>query len=630
MKSIANAELFQFVKGKLSADREREIASLAALDDGLAARIELYRFLVDAASNLSQSRRLETMVIRDDTSADLYRLSLHSAVGTPDALRDKPAVWQSGAQKEQLRTKTRAKTLAADCAARVRVLQGAKKVVQRIKHSLGPAGRDVMVRTKSASPTAAQDAATISNEIDFDDRHEKLGARLILEVASMTSDQVNDGTTTATVIAEAILDGGTLAVAEGLDPVRVRSGIERATEDIVDRLKAMSQPIEDPLQVQQIAIAAANNDCGIGRLVAEAVATVGNDGACVVAEGNAPQTTCRFTDGMRFDRGYLSPHFCTNSETLECELADAYVLVHESKILACEKILPLLEKIANEGLRRPLLIIADVVEGEALAMLVVNKLKGTLQSCAVRTPSYGDHRRAVLEDIAILTGATAILDGTSVTLQNMTLRELGHVAKVNVGQSRTLIIRGAGTRQAVSDRIVNIKSELSTCREHIKRIRLAERLSKLTARIAMIKVGGTDLEKVKKDTALVRDVICATETAVREGYLPGGGVALLRSAVAMLPCNDLDQGEMTGYDIVRRACLRPLQQIAQNAGQDGVLIASKVLESDEQDFGYDARSNKLCNMVEAGIIDPTTVVCTALENASRVAAMILTSDKLDR
>jgi chaperonin GroEL len=473
-----------------------------------------------------------------------------------------------------------------------------------------------------------KDGVTVAKEIELEDKYENMGARMVKEVASKTSDVAGDGTTTATVLAEAIFNEGLRAVVSGANPMLMKRGMDKAVEDLVARLGQLSKPVKGKKEMENVASVASNNDAEIGRIIAEAMEKVGKDGVITVEEGKTLQTAHEFVEGMQFDRGYLSPYFITNTETMECELEDAFVLIYEKKITTNKDLVPILEKaIIQQG--KPLLIIAEEVEGEALATLVVNKLRnpGAFRCCAVKAPGYGDRRKAMLEDIAILTGGKAVFEDLGIQLENLTIADLGRCKKVKVDKDNTTLIEGAGKSKTIQARIQTIQRELEKSTSDYDKEKLSERIAKLSGGVAKINVGAATESEMKEKKARVEDAMHATRAAAQEGVLPGGGVALLRASVGLKP-KDLTHDEEVGYNIVVRACRSPIIQIANNAGEDGTVVASKVLENDSANYGYDARTDRYCDMVKEGIIDPTKVVRYALQNAASVATLLLTSDAL--
>jgi chaperonin GroEL len=518
-----------------------------------------------------------------------------------------------------------AKQIAFDQEAREAMRRGVSKLARAVKVTLGPRGRNVILQKSFGSPTVTKDGVTVAKEIELEDKYENMGARMVREVASKTSDVAGDGTTTATVLAEAIYNEGLRAVVSGANPMLMKRGIEKAVEDIVARLHQMKIDVKTKQDLENVATVAANNDRDIGKIIAEAMDKVGKDGVITVEEGKTLTTTHEFVEGMQFDRGYLSPYFVTDAQKMECELEDPYILIYEKKISANKDLVPVLEKVLNQG--KPILIIAEEVEGEALAILVINKLRGTFKAAAVKAPGYGDRRKAMLEDIAILTGGKAIFEDLGIQLENVGLQDLGRAAKVRIDKDNTTIIEGHGKKENIVGRVQSIQRELEKSTSDYDREKLSERIAKLSGGVAKINVGAATESEMKEKKARVEDAMHATRAANQEGILPGGGVALLRAAQDLKP-EGLVQDEKIGYDIVVRACRSPIQQIAENAGQDGAVVMNRVVENKDKNFGYDARTDRYCDMVKEGIIDPTKVVRYALQNAASVATLLLTSDAL--
>jgi chaperonin GroEL len=517
-----------------------------------------------------------------------------------------------------------AKMIAFDQEARDAMRRGVSKLARAVKVTLGPRGRNVILQKSFGSPTVTKDGVTVAKEIDVEDVYENMGARMVREVASKTSDVAGDGTTTATVLAEAIFNEGLRAVVSGVNPVQLKTGIEKAVADVTDKLHSMSITIKSRKEMAQVAAVASNNDMEIGELLAEAMEKVGKDGVITVDEGKSLKTEVEWVEGMQFDRGYLSPYFITDSSKMECVLDDPYVLVYEKKISNVKELVPVLEAVVNAG--KPLLIVSEEIEGEALATLVINKLRGTFKCCAVKAPGYGDRRKAMLEDIAILTGATAVFESLGIKLENLKITDLGRAKKVIVDKDNTTIIEGAGKSADIKARIEQIRREIENATSDYDREKLEERLAKLSGGVAKINVGAATESEMKEKKARVEDALHATRAAVEEGILPGGGVALVR-AVSGLKTKGLPHDEEVGYGIVLRACRSPLIQIAANAGQDGSIVCEKVTEA-TGNVGYNAAADKYEDLVKAGIIDPTKVTRTALQNAASVATLLLTSDAL--
>ena len=516
------------------------------------------------------------------------------------------------------------KMMAFDQEAREAMRRGVAKLARAVKVTLGPKGRNVILQKSFGSPTVTKDGVTVAKEIDLEDVYENMGARMVREVASKTSDVAGDGTTTATVLAEAVFNEGLRAVVAGVNPIQMKAGIEKAVEDIAGKLKEMSIPVKGKKEMAQVASIAANNDPEIGELLAEAMDKVGKDGVITVDEGKSLKTEIEFVEGMQFDRGYLSPYFVTNPQQMQCVLEDCYILVFEKKISSVKDIVPLLEAVVNAG--KPLLIVSEEVDGEALATLVINRLRGTFQVCAVKAPGYGDRRKAMLEDIAILTGATPVFENLGMKLENLGLAELGRAKKVIVDKDNTTVIEGAGKSSEIKARIEQIRREIENATSDYDREKLEERLAKLSGGVAKINVGAATESEMKEKKARVEDALHATRAAVEEGILPGGGVALLRACSQLKP-RGLSEDEAVGYQIVVRASRAPVTMIASNAGQDGSIVCEKVL-SGSGNHGYNAATDVYEDLVKAGVIDPAKVTRTALQNATSVATLLLTSDAL--
>jgi chaperonin GroEL len=516
-----------------------------------------------------------------------------------------------------------AKQIVFDQAAREKIKKGVETLAAAVKITLGPRGRNVIIQKSFGSPTVTKDGVTVAKEVDLKDKEENLGARLVREVASKTSDTAGDGTTTATVLAESIFKEGLRNVVAGANSMALKRGIDKAVDKIVADLDKMKTPVKDRKAIEQVGTVASNGDTEIGGMIAEAMERVGKDGVITVEEGKALKTEVEWVEGMQFDRGYASPYFITNAEKMTCELEDAYILIHEKKIGNIKDLVPVLEKVAQSG--KPVLIVAEEVEGEALATLVVNKLRGTLRCATVKAPGYGDRRKAMLEDIAILTGGRAIFEDLGIQLENIKLEDLGRAKRIVIDKDNTTLIEGAGAAKTIQGRIEQIRTEISTTTSDYDREKLEERLAKLAGGVAKIKVGAATESEMKERKARVEDALHATRAAVEEGILPGGGVALVRAADKLNL--KLSGDEAIGVDIVKRACTWPLCQIAENAGKDGAIVLEKV-RAGKDSFGYDAASDKYCDMVDAGIIDPKKVVRLALTNASSVATLLLTTDAL--
>jgi len=518
-----------------------------------------------------------------------------------------------------------AKQIAFEQEARDVMRKGVAKLARAVKVTLGPKGRNVILQKSFGSPTVTKDGVTVAREIELEDKYENMGAQMVKEVAQKTSDVSGDGTTTATVLAEAIFNEGLRAVVSGVNPMLMKRGIEKAVDDIVTRLKDMSIAVKSKKDLENVATIAANNDEQIGTIIADAMDRVGKDGVITVEEGKTLSTTHEFVEGMQFDRGYLSPYFVTDPQKMECELEDPYILIYEKKITTNKDLVPVLEKVLQQN--RPILIICEEVEGEALATLVINKLRGTFRCAAVKAPGYGDRRKAMLEDIAILTGGKAIFEDLGIQLENVQLKDLGRAKKVKIDKDNTVVIEGAGKKQDIQGRVGLIQRELEKSTSDYDKEKLSERIAKLSGGVAKIMVGAATETEMKEKKMRVEDAMHATRAANQEGILPGGGVALLRAAV-QVKGSGLGEDEAHGYNIVVRACRSPLTQIAANAGQNGDVVANKVLENKSVNYGYDARLDSYCDMVKDGIIDPTKVVRSALQNAASVATLLLTSDAL--
>ncbi len=517
-----------------------------------------------------------------------------------------------------------AKMMAFDQEAREAMRRGVSKLARAVKVTLGPKGRNVILQKSFGSPTVTKDGVTVAKEIDLEDTYENMGARMVREVASKTSDVAGDGTTTATVLAEAVFNEGLRAVVAGVNPIQMKTGIEKAVEDITAKLHSSAIPVKGKKEMAQVASIAANNDAEIGDLLAEAMDKVGKDGVITVDEGKSLATEIEFVEGMQFDRGYLSPYFVTDAQAMQCVLEDCYILVYEKKISTVKDIVPLLEAVVNAG--KPMLIVSEEVDGEALATLVINRLRGTFQVSAVKAPGYGDRRKAMLEDIAILTGATAVFENLGMKLENIGLAELGRAKKVIIDKDNTTIIEGGGKTADIKARIEQIRREIENASSDYDREKLEERLAKLAGGVAKINVGAATESEMKEKKARVEDALHATRAAVEEGILPGGGVALLRASSQVKP-KGLSDDESVGYQIVVRASRAPVTMISTNAGQDGSIVCEKVL-SGEGNFGYNAGTDKYEDLVKAGVIDPAKVTRTALQNSTSVSTLLLTSDAL--
>jgi chaperonin GroEL len=518
-----------------------------------------------------------------------------------------------------------AKKIAFGTDARAAIQKGVRKLAQAVKITLGPCGRNVVLEKSFGSPTVTKDGVTVAKEIELEDSYENMGAQMVKEVASKTSDVAGDGTTTATILAESIFDEGLKNITAGANSMQVKRGIEKAVDQIITELQKMSTPVTSTKQIEQVATCSANQDVEIGKKLAEAMDKVGKDGVITVEEGQSLETTVELVEGMQFDRGYLSPHFINNLENMTVALEKPYILVHEKKISTVKSLVPLLEKVAKQG--KPLLIIAEEVEGEALATLVVNKLRGVLQVAAVKAPGFGDRRKALLSDIAILTGGEAIFEDLGLQLENIELHQLGRAKRITIDKDTTTIIEGGGSTEAIKGRIEQIKNEIETTTSDYDKEKLQERLAKLAGGVAQINVGAATEAEMKEKKARVEDALHACRAAVEEGILPGGGVAVLR----VMPALDkvkTDGDEKIGVDIVRRALVAPIKQIAENAGLDGSIVAQKVMDSKDRNFGYNALSKEYGDMIEFGVIVPTKVERVALQNGSSIASLLLTTDAI--
>lgn len=514
-----------------------------------------------------------------------------------------------------------AKQLLFDEEARKAILRGIDQVAMAVKVTLGPRGRHVVLDKKFGAPTITNDGVTVAKEIELKDPFENMGAQLIKEVASKTSDVAGDGTTTATILAQSIYTEGLKNVSAGINPIALKRGIEKGVDLVVKELKKISKPVRDKKDIASVASVSAHNDTGIGNLIAEAMEKVGKDGVITVEEAKGMDTTLDVVEGMQFDQGYLSPYFVTNPEKMEVELEDPYILINEKKISNMKELLPLLEKIVQKG--KPLLILAEEVEGEALATLVVNKIRGTLHCCSVKAPGFGDRRKAMLEDIAILTGGQVIAEELGIKLENVTLNDLGRAKRISIDKENTTIVEGYGKKADIQGRIAQIKKQIEDTKSDYDREKLQERLAKLAGGVAVINVGAATEPEMKAKKSIVEDALHATRAAVEEGIVPGGGVALLR-CIKALEGTSIKGDEGVGVDIVKRALEAPIRQIVANAGIEGAVVVQKVLEGDVN-YGYDAAENKYTDLVKAGIIDPAKVTRSALQNAASVSAILLTT-----
>lgn len=515
-----------------------------------------------------------------------------------------------------------AKQLLFDDAARGAILKGVAMLTDAVKATLGPKGRNAILDKKYGAPTITKDGVTVAKEIELKDPWENMGAQLVREVASKTSDTAGDGTTTATVLAHAIYREGMKNVVAGANTMDIKKGIEKAVEVVVDELKKLSKPVQDKKEIAQVGTISANNDASIGELIAEAMDKVGKDGVITVEEAKSMATTLDVVEGMQFDRGYISPYFITDPERMECVLDDAYILINEKKISSMKDLLPILEQTAKMG--RPLLILSEEVEGEALATLVVNKLRGTIQVCAVKAPGFGDRRKAMLEDIAVLTGGTMISEDLGIKLESIKISDLGRAKKINVDKENTTIVEGAGDPAKIQGRVKQIKTQVEESTSDYDREKLQERLAKLVGGVAVINVGAATETEMKEKKARVEDALNATRAAVEEGIIPGGGVALLRCLPALKSLK-LGNDQQIGVEIIKRALEEPIRQIVNNAGLEGSVIVEKVKHAKELTYGFDADKEEYVDMIKIGIIDPTKVTRYALQNAASVAALMLTT-----
>jgi chaperonin GroEL len=510
--------------------------------------------------------------------------------------------------------------------AREKMLRGVDTLANAVKVTLGPKGRNVVIEKSFGAPRITKDGVTVAKEIELEDKFENMGAQMVREVASKTNDLAGDGTTTATVLAQAIVKEGAKAVAAGMNPMDLKRGIDLAVEAVVKDLRSHAKKITSNEEIAQVGTISANGDKEIGRFLADAMQKVGNEGVITVEEAKSLETELEVVEGMQFDRGYVSPYFVTNSEKMRVELEEPYVLIHEKKLSGLQTMLPLLEAVVQSG--KPLLIVAEDVEGEALATLVVNKLRGGLKVAAVKAPGFGDRRKAMLEDIAILTGGTAIAEDLGIKLENVTLSMLGRAKKVVIEKENTTIVDGAGKRKEIEARVAQIKAQIEETTSDYDREKLQERLAKLAGGVAVIRVGGATEIEVKEKKDRVDDALHATRAAVEEGILPGGGVALLRALKALENVKTGDPDQKAGVDIVRRAIQVPARQIVQNAGEDGSLVVGKLIESSKYNWGFNAATGEYQDLVSAGVIDPAKVVRTALQDAASVASLLITTEAL--
>jgi chaperonin GroEL len=518
-----------------------------------------------------------------------------------------------------------AKQLQFDESARHTLLRGIEKLAKAVKATLGPSGRNVILDKKFGSPTITKDGVTVAKEIELEDPYENMGAQLVREVASKTSDVAGDGTTTATILAESIYREGLRNVTAGANPTSLQRGIMKGVDAIVEELKKLSKKVSDRTEIAQVATVSANWDKTIGEIIADAMDKVGKDGTITVEEAKSIETTLDVVEGMQFDKGYLSPYFVTNAEAMEAVLENAYILIYEKKISSLKDLLPLLEKVAKAG--RPLLIIAEDVEGEALATLVVNKLRGTLQVCAVKAPGFGDRRKAMLEDIAVLTGGRLISEDLGIKLENIKLEDLGRAKRVTIDKENTTIVEGEGKKADIQGRVAQIRRQIDETTSDYDREKLQERLAKLAGGVAVINVGAATETEMKEKKARVEDALHATRAAVEEGIVAGGGVAVLRAQKALDSVKNLEGDEKVGVAIVRRAVEEPTRQLADNAGREGALVVEEVKKRKGNE-GYDVANDEYTDLVKAGIVDPTKVTRSALQNAASIAGLLLTTEAL--
>jgi len=518
-----------------------------------------------------------------------------------------------------------AKQLQFDETARHTLLRGVEKLAKAVKATLGPSGRNVILDKKFGSPTITKDGVTVAKEIELEDPYENMGAQLVREVASKTSDVAGDGTTTATILAESIYREGLRNVTAGANPTSLQRGIMKAVDAIVDELKKLSKKVSDRTEIAQVATVSANWDKTIGEIIADAMDKVGKDGTITVEEAKSIETTLEVVEGMQFDKGYLSPYFVTNAEDMEAILENPYILIYEKKISSLKDLLPLLEKVAKAG--RPLLIIAEDVEGEALATLVVNKLRGTLQVCAVKAPGFGDRRKAMLEDIAVLTGGRLISEDLGIKLENIKIEDLGKAKRVTIDKENTTLVEGSGKNADIQGRVAQIRRQIEETTSDYDKEKLQERLAKLAGGVAVINVGAATETEMKEKKARVEDALHATRAAVEEGIVAGGGVAFLRAQKALENMRGLEADEKVGVAIVRRAIEEPTRQLADNAGREGALVVEEV-KNRKGNEGYDVSNDEYTDLVKAGIVDPTKVTRTALQNAASIAGLLLTTEAL--
>jgi chaperonin GroEL len=510
--------------------------------------------------------------------------------------------------------------------ARDRMLRGVDILANAVKVTLGPKGRNVVIDKAFGAPRTTKDGVTVAKEIELEDKFENMGAQMLREVASKTNDVAGDGTTTATVLAQAIVKEGAKAVAAGMNPMDLKRGVDLAVKQVVQAIRDSAKPINSSAEVAQVGTISANGDKDVGAMIAEAMQKVGNEGVITVEEAKSLETELEVVEGMQFDRGYLSPYFVTNAEKMVAELEDPYILLHEKKLGNLQAMLPVLEAVVQSA--RPLLIVAEDVEGEALATLVVNKLRGGLKVAAVKAPGFGDRRKAMLEDIAVLTGGTVISEDLGIKLENVTLDMLGRAKKVRISKEETTVVDGAGEKESIEARVNQIKAQIEETTSDYDREKLQERLAKLAGGVAVIRVGGSTEVEVKEKKDRVDDALNATRAAVEEGIVPGGGVALLRASKSLDGLKGENDDQEAGINIVRRALQAPVRQIVQNAGGEGSIVVGKILENSSETFGFDAQTGEYGNLVEMGIVDPAKVVRTALQDAASVAGLLITTEAM--
>jgi chaperonin GroEL len=518
------------------------------------------------------------------------------------------------------------KQLLFDDLARAKMLHGVEKLANAVAITMGPTGKNVIIDKSFGGPTVTKDGVTVAKEVDLEDRFENMGAKLVVEVAQKTSDLAGDGTTTATVLAHAIFKEGLRNIVAGSNPTAVRRGIDKAVEAATEKLQSMAKKVTSKDEVAAVGAISANNDKTIGELIADAVERVGKDGVITVEEGKTTDTKVEYVDGMQFDKGYISPYFINRPATMDCLIEDGLILIHEKKISNLRDLVPVLEKVSQSG--KPLLIIAEDVDAEALTLLVVNKLRGVLNVCAVKAPGFGDRRKAMLGDIAVLTGGTLISEDLGIKLENLQLEHLGRAKKITVDKNNTTIVEGAGKRSDIDKRIDQIKNQINQTESEYDKEKFQERLAKLAGGVAVIRVGGSTEVEVKERKDRVDDSLHATRAAVEEGIVPGGGVALARASLVLAKLKADNDDQRFGVEIVRKAIMMPLRQIAENAGEDGAVIAGKILDRDEYNWGFDAQTGEFKDLVKSGIIDPTKVVRTALQDAASVAGLLVTTEAM--